>query len=200
MRLRRLVARYVRFEDAFVPVAFFLIVVSLSVFGAGPDLDTLVQIGPGTLWTAALLAFLLPVGTIFARDLEAGVLDQLRVGGLAFETIAAARILGLYISVALPLLAACALASLLMPGGTALLGPAFPVGFLALAALAVAAGGLIAGARGGEALAGLLILPLALPILIFGAGGEFRLLLAATLVLVVTAPFAAAAALRAAEA
>jgi heme exporter protein B len=69
----------------------------------------------------------------------------------------------------------------------------------ALAGLGVVAAALVVGARGGAALAGLLVLPLALPVLLFGSGGEMRLLAAASLVLTALAPFAAAAALRANE-
>jgi heme exporter protein B len=119
------------------------------------------------------------------------------------ELVAAARILAHWLGFAVPLLAALPIAAVLvgMDAATAKnLALALLIGTPALAALAVVAAALTAGLRGGGALAGLIILPLALPVLIFGVGaaapGALQLLAAASLVAVAIAPFAAAAALR----
>ena len=199
MTFLRLVRRHVNPGGALVAAGFFLLVAVLTAFAAGPDSQLLQRIGPGILWVAALLASLLPVGTVFAPALENGTLDQLRVSGLAYETIAAARIASLWLSFAPPLLLAAMAAGVLLQAPIQPLLAGLLLGTPALAALGVLAAALVAGARGGEAIAGLIVLPLALPILIFGAGEAYRLLAAASLFAVFTAPFAAAAALRAAD-
>lgn len=197
MSLWRLFRRYLRPADAFLPVAFFLLVVILSVFAAGPDQELLARIGPGTLWTGALLAFLLPVQTLFRGDLESGALDQLRMTGLACETITAVRAAALWVSVGAPLLLAAGLGGLLLDVPLLPVLAELAIGTAGLSALGAAAGALVAGARSGEAVAGIVVLPLAVPVMIFGAAGEIRLLAAVCLFLFFAAPFAGGAALRA---
>lgn len=211
MRLARLIARDVgeawTGAGAALPIAFFLLVAILFPFAIGPDAALLARIGGGALWVAALLAALLPVERLLEPDRAAGVLDQLVVRGISEEAIAAARILGHWLSFAPPLMiAAFPAAALLRLDGTALarLELGLALGTPGLAALSVATAGLTAGLRGAGALAGLVLMPLAVPILIFGAGtltdaaGSAPKLLAATsLLLVAAAPFAAGAALRA---
>jgi len=185
-----------------LPVIFFILAAALFPFAVGPDHTLLLTIAPGIVWVAALLAALLPVETLVAPDLEDGSLDQLVTRGIALETFAAARITAHWLGFALPLLAALPIAAILL--GTPAIAPlalGLIIGTPALAALALVAASLTAGLRGGGALAGLIILPLALPILIFGVAatspGALPLLAAATLVILAVAPFAAAAALRA---
>jgi heme exporter protein B len=185
-----------------LPVMFFVLAAALFPFAVGPDLKMLAKIAPGVLWVSALLATLLPVETLVAPDLADGTIDQLVSRGVALETFAVARMTSHWLGFALPLLAALPVAAVLL--GAPALGPlalGLLLGTPALAALALLAASLTAGLRGGGALAGLIVLPLALPVLIFGVGidapGALQLLAAASLVMVAVVPFAAAAALRA---
>lgn len=185
-----------------LPVLFFILVSALFPFAVGPDARLLARIAPGIVWVAALLASLLPVETLVAPDVADGTLDQVVVRGIALETWAAARLVSHWLGFALPLLIALPVAAVLL-GAPALGGLAagLALGTPALAALALLAASLTAGLRGGGALAGLIVVPLALPVLIFGVGdaepGALKLLAASSLVLVALTPFAAAAALRA---
>ena len=189
-----------------LPVAFFLIAATLFPFAVGPDAKLLATAGGGMLWLAALLAALLPIERLVAPDAEAGVLDQFTVRGIADESVAAAKIAAHWLGFGPPLMIAA------LPGG-ALLGldaatlgrleAGLAIGTPALAALGVTVAALTVGLRGAGALAGLVLLPLAVPLLIFGAGalgpgdGQALKLLAATaLLLTFGAPFAAGAALR----
>ncbi len=185
-----------------LPVVFFVLVAALFPFAVGPDARLLARIAPGVVWVAALLASLLPVETLVAADVADGTLDQLIVRGVALETWAAARLVAHWLGFAVPLLAALPVAAVLL--GLPALAPlalGLALGTPALAALALLAASLTAGLRGGGALAGLIVVPLALPVLIFGVGAEapgaIRLLAASSLVLVAVTPFAAAAARRA---
>ena len=186
-----------------VPVIFFVLVAALFPFAVGPDARLLTRIASGVLWVAALLAALLPVETLVAADRTDGTLDQLVTRGIALETVAAARLVSHWLGFALPLLAALPIAGVLLGIDGAVLARTalgLLLGTPGLAALALIAASLTAGLRGGGALAGLIVLPLALPILIFGVGGgagSLKLLAATSLVLVAAAPFASAAALRA---
>jgi len=197
-----------RAGSVWLPVVFFLLVATLFPFAVGPDGPLLSRVGGGVLWMAALLAALLPVDRLVAPDRDAGVLDQYAIRGLGDEWIAAAKMLAHWLSFGPPLMLAAipAGALLRLDGGTLLrLEAGLAIGTPALAALGLTASALTAGLRGGGgALAGLLMLPLAIPILIFGAGalgeidgGALKLLAAASLLLVAGAPFAAGAALRA---
>jgi heme exporter protein B len=205
-----LVARDVRRAiggAAWLPVGFFLLVATLVPFAVGPDARLLERIGGGALWIAALTAALLPVERLVEPDRADGVLDQLALHGLAEESVAAAKIAAHWLTFApLLLLAAVPGSALLGLGAEALRGTlvALAVGTPALAALAVAVAALTAGLPRAGALAGILLLPLAVPLLIFGAaasggGGPGALLLEAAISLAITAgaPFAAGAAIRA---
>lgn len=198
MTLGRLVRRNVRLADMLLPVVFFLIIISLTAFAIGPDTAVLKRIGPGMIWIAAFLASLLPIGTLIAEDLETGAMDRLRVSGLSLELIMAARIASHWIGLAPALVGAAFLAVPLMNIDAGLV-PALIIGSTALAALGVVAAALTAGSRGGPAISGIVVLPIALPVLIFGSAGSIRLTAAASLLLVAIAPFAAAAALRAGD-
>lgn len=188
-----------------LPVAFFLLVATLFPFAVGPDGKLLARIGGGVIWAAALLAALLPVERLIAPDAESGVLDQFAARGLSDATVAAAKMVGHWLGFGPALLAATVVASALLrlPEGTlprVELGLA--VGTPGLAALGVATAALVAGLRGAGALAGLVMLPFAVPLLIFGAGSidgdtsALKLLAAFSLVLVAGCPFVAGAAIR----
>ncbi len=188
------------------PVAFFLLTACLFPFAIGPDAALLARVGGGVVWAAALLAALLPVERLVAPDGEAGVLDQLAVRGVPMGLVAAAKVLAHWLSFGPPLMAASVVAAgLLDLSGAALLRVELGllIGTPGLAALAVATGALVAGLRGAGAVAGLVMLPLAVPLLIFGAGaltggaGAFKLLGSVSLLLLAGAPFVARAAIRA---
>jgi heme exporter protein B len=159
---------------------------------------------------AALLAALLPVDRLVEPDRAAGVLDQLGVRGVPEEVVAAAKLAGHWLSFGPPLMLAALPAAALMKLPQEVL-LRLELGLLAgtpgLAALSLIVAALTAGLRSTGALAGLLMLPLAVPLLIFGAAmtepsggaGAWKLLAAVSLLLVAIAPFAAGAAIRAAR-
>jgi heme exporter protein B len=194
-------------SGALLPVVFFLLVATLYPFAVGPDAPLLARTGGGVLWVAALLAALLPIDRLVAPDIEAGMIDQYAVRGLSDEAVAMAKIVAHWVSFGPPLMiAALPAAALLRLDGDMVLRIeiGLAIGTPGLAALALATACLTAGLRGAGALAGLLMLPLAIPLLIFAAGGlapegmgALKLLAATSLLLVAGAPFAAGAALRA---
>ena len=192
-----------------LPLLFFLSVAMLFPFAIGPDGQLLARTGGGVIWVAALLAAILPLDRLIEPDIELGFFDQWALRGIAEEWIAMVRVLAHWLSFGPPLmLAAVPAAALLGLDGATL--RTVELGLLAgtpgLAALGVTVAALTAGLRGGAALAGLLVIPLAVPLLIFGAGslatgGESGIALTAavSLVLLAVAPFAAGAAVRAAR-
>jgi heme exporter protein B len=191
---------------AVLPVVFFLLATILFPFAVGPDAALLARIGGGVIWAAALLAALLPVERLVAPDLDSGVLDQLAVRGSSMAAVAAAKTAAHWLAFAPPLMLAAVVAAGLLDLPAAALGRVelgLLIGTPGLAALAVATAALVAGLRGAGALAGLVMLPLAVPLLIFGAGSleqgpaALKLLGAVSLVLVAGAPFVAGAAIRA---
>lgn len=192
-----------------LPLLFFLAVAMLYPFAVGPEPTLLTRTGGGVVWVAALLAAILPLERLVAADLEAGVFDQLALRGVAEELAMASRLLAHWLAFApLLLLATLPAAALLgLSGetvGTLLLG--LLAGTPGLAAIGLAIAALTASLRGGAALAGLMVIPLAVPILIFGAGALARpdpaalaLTVAISLGLCALVPFAAGAAVRAAR-
>lgn len=189
-----------------LPMLFFLLVALLFPFALGPEQAMLRRLAPGIAWTAALLASLIPVASLYAQDQADGTLDQYMVRGIAAETVACARIVALWLGFVVPLLLA-------LPVVTLFLGLEWPhlprlalglaIGALGLSALANVAAALTLGARGGAGLVALMVLPLAVPLLIFGSQpateGALGLLAATTLALTALAPFATGAALRGAR-
>ena len=193
---------------ALLPLIFFLLVATLFPFAVGPDGPLLARTGGGALWMAALLAASLPVDRLIEPDRAGGVLDQLHLKGVSEESIAFAKWAGHWLSFGPPLLLAALPAAALMklPGEVlARLELGLLIGTPGLAALTLGVSALTAGLRRSGALAGLLMLPLAVPLLIFGAsyvargneGAALQLLGAVSLLLLAGAPFAAGAAIRA---
>lgn len=188
---------------AWLPLVFYLLVATLFPFAIGPDADLLAKIGSGALWTAALLAALLPVERLVRPDIASGVLDQLAIRGVGDESIAAAKLAAHWLSFGPPLMVATlpAAALLNLDGATLTrLEIGLLIGTPGLAALGLAVAALTASLRGAGALIGLVMLPLAVPLLIFGASsgaGALKLLAATSLLFVAGAPFVAGAALRA---
>lgn len=189
-----------------LPVMFFLLVATAFPFAVGPDAPLLRRAGGGMVWVAALLAALLPIDRLVRPDREAGVLDQLAVRGFADELIAAVKIAAHAAGFGLPLMIALFPASALLAQDAervGLLATGIAIAIPALASLALLSAALTANHKGGSAIGGLLVLPLAVPMLIFGAGmldpsgrGAIKLLAAVSLLLTVIGPFAAGAAMR----
>jgi heme exporter protein B len=192
-------------------LAFFLIVVLLVPLGIGPDAARLAGVAPGTLWIAALLACLLSLDRLFQADAEDGALDILALAPLPLEGVVALKALAHWLTTGLPLVAVAPLLAVTL----SLPPPAFPwlVGALlagtpALSFLGAIGAAVTVGIRRGGLLLSILVLPLYLPTLIFGAravaaaaeGADpapaFLLLAGITLLVLAAAPFAAAAALR----
>ena len=209
--LRRDLAQFFPFtgSGAALPVVFFVAVAMLFPFAVGPDANLMAKTGGGVVWIAALLAAILPLEKLVARDIELGFFDQLKLRGMAEEAMMAVRLLAHWLSFGPPLVLATfpAAALLKIEGETfqiLLLG--LVAGTPGLAAIGLMIAALTASLRAGAALSGLLLIPLALPILIFGAGALARLdqvslgfVAAISLALVALAPFAAGAAIRAAR-
>ena len=193
-------------------LGFYLIVVAILPLGLGPDLNLLGRIAPGILWVALLLAALLSADRIFHNDLADGTLELIALGPLPLELVVAAKSLAHWISIGIPLTIAAPVLALLLN----LPAEAFWVllltmitGTPALSFLAAIGAALTLGLRGGGQLLSLLILPLYVPVLIFGVAAmnavitgpapflpPYLILCALTLATIVLAPIAAAAALR----
>ncbi|MEA3080466.1 MAG: heme exporter protein [Sphingomonadales bacterium] len=187
---------------AWLPIAFFLLVATLVPFAIGPDARLLARIGSGALWIAALTAALLPIERLVEPDRADGVLDQLALHDLAEESVAFAKIAAHWLTFApLLLVAAIPASALLAMDGAALARAeiALAIGTPALAALAVAVAAVTAGLPRAGSLAGLLLLPLAVPLLIFAVANALLLEAAVSLLLTAGAPFVAGAAIRAAR-
>ena len=208
----RLVAREVRRAlagAAWLPVAFFLLVATIVPFAVGPDAQLLARIGGGALWIAALTAALLPIERLVEPDRADGTLDQLAIANVPEEIVGAAKIAGHWLTFGPLLLVAAVPGSVMVGLDGAALGRclvALAIGTPALAALAVAVAALTAGLPRAGALAGLLLIPLAVPLLIFGAaasgadgGAALKLEAAVALLIVAGAPFVTGAAIRAAR-
>ncbi|MBT8410010.1 MAG: heme exporter protein CcmB [Alphaproteobacteria bacterium] len=192
-------------------LAFFLIVTTLVPFGVGPQNATLALIAPGILWLGALLACLLSLDRIFATDFEDGSLDLLATAPIPLEGVVAIKALAHWLTTGLPLtLVAPFLGVLLnLPGpGYYWITLTLAFGTPALSMIGAFGAALTVGLKRGGLLMSILVLPLYVPTLIFGAetvrrgteglatGTPLALLGGITLGAVALLPFAAAAALR----
>ncbi len=192
-------------------LAFFLIVVVLVPFGVGSDRSTLALIAPGILWVAALLAALLSLDRIFALDFEDGSLALLATAPLPLEGVALVKALAHWITTGLPLTLVAPLLGFFLNMAPAAYGYvliSLALGTPALSMIGSFGAALTVGLRRGGLLLSLLVLPLYVPTLIFGAEAVRRgvdgtgattpliLLAAITLGCFALLPFAAAAVLR----
>ena len=194
---------------AWLPVGFFLVVATLVPFAVGPDPRLLERIAAGGLWIAALTAALLPVERLVEPDRANGFFDQLTIHGVSEEAVGAGKVAAHWLTFGPLLLVAALPSSFILGIAPASLGRtliALAVGTPGLAALAVMVAALTAGLPRAGALAGILLLPLAVPLLIFGAGasgdaesGALLLEAAVSLLVVAAAPFVTGAAIRAAR-
>lgn len=210
--LRRDLALAVRAGGGFgLSLAFFLILVTLVPFGVGPQSDLLGRIAPGILWVGALLACLLSLDRLFQLDWEDGSLDLLAVSPLPMEGVVATKALAHWLTTGLPLTLAAPVFGVLLN----LAGPGYLwlfvsllLGTPVLSMIGAFGAALTVGLKRGGLLLSLLVLPLYVPTLIFGAdvvrraidgssfGGPLAMLAGLTLAACALLPFAAAAAIR----
>ncbi|HYQ09045.1 MAG TPA: heme exporter protein CcmB [Xanthobacteraceae bacterium] len=197
---------------ALIGVLFFLVVVTLTPFAIGPDLALLKRIGPAILWLAALLASLLALDRLFASDHEDGSLDLILTGRAPLELVVAAKGLAHWLTTAVPLVIAAPLLGLFLgidEGAQAGVVLTLLVGTPALTFIGLIGAAIAVTLRRGGLLVAIIVLPLTVPVLIFGVaaanaavagpvpfGTPFTVLCALTLASLVIGPFAAAAALR----
>jgi heme exporter protein B len=192
-------------------LAFFLVVVLLVPLGVGPDQERLAAVAPGTLWIAALLACLLSLDRLFQADAEDGTLDILALAPLPLEAVVALKALAHWLTTGLPLVAIAPVLAVtlgLPAGAYPWLLASLAVGTPGLSFLGAIGAAVTVGIRRGGLLLSILVLPLYVPSLIFGArvvaaaaeGGDplpaLLMLAGLTLFILAAAPFAAAAALR----
>jgi heme exporter protein B len=197
---------------ALMGVLFFLVVVTLVPFAVGPDLALLKRIGPAILWLAALLASLLALDRLFTSDHEDGSLDLILMGRAPLELVVAMKGVAHWLTTGLPLIIAAPLIGLFLnldPPAEAALALTLLAGTPALTFIGMIGAAIAVTLRRGGLLLAVIVLPLTVPVLIFGVaaanaavGGQvpfgtpFTILCALTLASIVIGPFAAAAALR----
>jgi heme exporter protein B len=197
---------------AFIGVLFFLLVVTLVPFAIGPDLALLSRIGPAVLWLGALLANLLGLDRLLATDHEDGSLDLILMARVPLELAVAAKALAHWLTTGLPLIIAAPLLGILLnldARATGTVALTLLAGTPALTFIGLIGAALTIALRRGGLLLAVLVLPLNIPVLIFGVtasnavivgpapfGPPFAVLCALSLMSVVIGPFAAAIALR----
>lgn len=197
--------------EAAQPLVFFVMVASLFPLGIGADTQLLARIAPGVVWVCGLLAALLSLSRIFASDHADGTLEQLVLSPYPLPALAAAKILAHWVTTGLPLALTAPVLALqfALPTETLwLLVATLLIGTPVLSMIGAIAAALTLGTRGQSVLIALIVLPLYIPVLIFGAGaveaalsgvdysGHLALLGAGTLLGLVATPFVVAAALR----
>lgn len=200
-----------RKSEILTTLLFFVIVVSLFPLGVGPDKNTLAVIAPGVLWVAALLASMLSLNRLFSDDYNDGTLEQLIISSQPLALIVLGKILSHWLLTGLPLVLISPVLGMqlgLDGDSIIILMLTLLVGTPVLSLIGAVGAGLTLGVRGGGVLLSLLILPLYIPVLIFGSGAveaartglgveaHFSLLGAFLIGAVVLAPVGAATALR----
>ncbi len=193
------------------PLLFFVVVVSLFPLGVGPSPATLASIAPGVLWVSSLLAVLLSLGTLFDADYADGTLEQLVLSGQSLPLIVLGKVLVHWLLSGLPLLLVSPLLALLFNLPVAsipVLMLSLLLGTLTLSLIGSIGAALTVGLNQAGVLLSLLVLPLCVPVLIFGssavlaaasdlgAGGQLLILAACLLLALALAPLTAALALR----
>ena len=195
-----------------IGVLFFLIVVVLMPFAIGPDMALLRRIGPAILWLGALLASLLALDRLFAADHEDGSLDLIMMSHLPLELAVGAKALAHWLTTGLPLVIASPVLALFLdlePSAMAAVALTLLAGTPALTFIGAVGAALAVTLRRGGLILAVLVLPLTIPVLIFGVaaantaivgpvpfGTPFTVLCGLTLASAVIGPVAAAAALR----
>ena len=192
-------------------VVFFVIAVTLFPLGVGPELGLLSRIAPGAIWVAALLAVLLSLDRLFVADHEDGSLEQLMLGTLPLEFVVLAKTVAHWLTTGLPLVVAAPILALLLnmsTDGLVILIVSLLLGTPILSLIGAVGAALTVSLRRGSALVALLVLPLYVPVLIFGVGAvegavfdvgvhaNLSILAGGLVGALVLGPLAAAAALR----
>ncbi|HXI62177.1 MAG TPA: heme exporter protein CcmB [Pyrinomonadaceae bacterium] len=208
---RDLILAWRRRADVLATLFFFIIVVSLFPLGIGPERETLRTIAPGVVWVAALLASMLSLGRIFGNDYQDGTLEQLLLTTQPAYLVVLAKVLAHWIVAELPLVVIAPVLGLqfgLSQNGLAIVVVSLLLGTPVLSVIGSVGAALTLGLRAANVLVALLVLPLYIPVLIFGSGAvqasvtgsspqAWLLLLGATLIVsLVFAPWATSAALR----
>jgi heme exporter protein B len=155
------------------PILFFILVVSLFPLGIGPEPRLLGEIAPGIIWVAALLATLLSMERLFRSDFEDGALEHLLLSPHALSLLALAKVLAHWLVTGLPLILVSPLLGVLLhlPAEAIQVLPlTLLLGTPILSLLGAVGAALTLGLRGGGVLTSLLVLPLYIPVLIFGSG------------------------------
>ena len=197
---------------AMIGVVFFLSVVTIVPFGVGPDMNLLARIGPAILWIGALLATLLGLDRLFQADADDGSLDLIVNAPVPLFAVVAVKAAAHWLATGLPLVVAAPLLGLFLnvpPAAMGVVVLTLLVGTPALTLIGAVGAALAVSLRRGGLLMAILVLPLTIPVLIFGVAATqaaivgpmpfaepFALLAAITLVSAVVGPAAAAAALR----
>ncbi|MFC7299001.1 heme exporter protein CcmB [Herminiimonas aquatilis] len=162
-----------RKSDMLTTLFFFVIVVSLFPLGIGPEMSTLRTIGPGVLWVAALLATMLSLGRLFEQDYLDGTLEQLALSPAPLGVLVMGKIMAHWLLSGLPLTFLTPILALqfdLSLPVIVVLALSLALGTPVLSLIGAIGAALTLGIRGGGVLVSLLILPLYIPVLIFGAG------------------------------
>ena len=170
---RDLVLAYRRRSDVLTTLFFFIIVVSLFPFGVGPESNQLRMMAPGILWVAALLASMLSLGRLFSFDYLDGTLEQMLLGAAPLGMIVVAKVIAHWLVSGLPLVLMAPVLGIMfdLPGDQLLvLTLSLLIGTPVLSLIGAVGAALTLGLRGGGVLVALLVLPLYVPVLIFGAG------------------------------
>jgi len=209
--LRDLILAMRRRSDLFTTLFFFVIVVSLFPLGIGPELDTLRLIAPGVVWVAALLASMLALERLFAADFQDGTLEQMLLTPQPLALLVAGKVVAHWLVTGLPLVLIAPVLGIqydLSAEALQVLIVSLLLGTPTLSLIGAIGAALTLGVRGGGVLVSLLVLPLVIPVLIFGAGaveatvsglggqGHLSMLGAILVMALLLSPVAAAAALR----
>ncbi len=169
---RELVMAFRHGADTLAALLFFLIAGSLFPLAIGPSPEVLGKIAPGIVWVCALLAAILPLDRVFGADFEDGTLDQLLLSGMAPALITLAKATAHWLTTGLPLLLAAGPLAIMLrmpPAAVPVLLAGLLPGTLTLSILGTMGSAIVLGARRGGVLLPLLVLPLSVPVLIFGA-------------------------------
>ncbi len=208
---RDLLLVFRRRSDVFNTLVFFVIVVSLFPLGVGPEPNQLRAMAPGVIWVAALLAAMLALNRLFASDYADGTLEQMALASEPLFILVIGKVLAHWLVTGLPLVLIAPVLGLqfdMPPDALAVMAGSLALGTPVLSLIGGVGAALTLGVRGGGVLVALLVLPLYIPVLVFGAGAVVAsgaglsaqahlLLLGASLALaMVLSPWATAMALR----
>jgi heme exporter protein B len=197
--------------DSVMVVAFFIVTTTLFPFGVGPEANILARIASGVIWVSALLAAMLSLERVFQTDYEDGTLELLTLSPVSLELLVLGKVLAHWLTTGLPLIIAAPLMALMLnmdQDGFITLMVAMLLGTPALSLIGAIGAALILGARRGGVLVSLLVLPLYIPVLIFGAGAveaallgisataQLQIMAAILLIALAATPFATAHAVR----